>query len=52
MSMAAAQNIETARTEARFTSVDDFRSRTDVSERHIDVLRNIGCFDSLPESTQ
>ncbi|MCH5187019.1 MAG: PolC-type DNA polymerase III [Oscillospiraceae bacterium] len=52
MSLATAQSIETARNEAKFTSVDDFRSRTDVRERHIDILRNVGCFDGLSEGSK
>ncbi len=52
LGLAAAQSIADAREEGEFLSVDDFRSRTCVSEKHIEVMREIGCFEGLPESAQ
>ncbi|MGN1097493.1 MAG: PolC-type DNA polymerase III, partial [Clostridia bacterium] len=52
LGLAAAQSIEEARKDGPFLSVDDFRSRTDVSEKHIEMLRGMGCFDGMPESAQ
>ena len=52
MGLAAARSIADAREQGPFLSVDDFRSRTAVSEKHVEALREMGCFDGLPESAQ
>ncbi len=49
---AAAESILKAREEAPFKSIEDFRARTAVSQTHIDVLKRLGAFGSLPESSQ
>lgn len=52
LGLSAAQSIEAARLDGPFLSVEDFRSRTSVSEKHIELMRSIGCFNGLPESAQ
>lgn len=52
LGLAAAQSIEDARRDGEFLSIDDFKSRTTVSEKHIDIMRSMGCFDGMPESAQ
>ncbi len=52
MGTAAAESVAKAREEAPFKSIEDFRERTSVSQTHIDVLKEYGCFGDLPESSQ
>ncbi len=52
LGLAAAQSIADAREKGPFLSVDDFKNRTSVSEKHIDIMRSMGCFDGLPEHAQ
>jgi len=50
--VAAAQGIVAAREEAEFISVEDFQHRTHTNKTAMDVLRDYGCFNDLPEKTQ
>ena len=52
LGLAAAQTIADAREKGPFLSVEDFKNRTSVSEKHIDIMRSMGCFDGMPEQTQ
>ncbi len=52
LGLAAAQSIADAREQGEFLSVDDFRSRTSVSEKHVEAMRAMGCFEGMPESAQ
>ena len=49
---AAAESVMKAREEAPFKSIEDFRARTSVSQTHIEVLKRLGAFGDLPESSQ
>ena len=49
---AAAHNIVQARKERRFLSIEDLRSRARVSRAVIDILKEHGCLDDLPEDDQ
>ena len=49
---AAAHNIVQARAERRFLSIEDLRSRARVSRAVIDILKEHGCLDDLPEDDQ
>ncbi|MBQ6795167.1 MAG: PolC-type DNA polymerase III [Clostridia bacterium] len=49
---AAAESVMKAREEAPFKSIDDFKSRTSVSQTHIETLKRLGAFGDLPESSQ
>lgn len=48
----AAQNIVLARTGKAFSSVEDLRTRARVSKTVIDILKDHGCLDTLPETDQ
>ena len=48
----AAQSIVAARQESAFISIDDLRERAKVSKTVVEVLRNHGCLEGLPESNQ
>lgn len=48
----AAQNIVAARQEAAFISVDDLRERAKVSKTVVEILKNHGCLEGLPENNQ
>ncbi len=49
---AAAESVMKAREEAPFESIEDFRARTSVSQTHIEVLKRLGAFGNLSESSQ
>ncbi len=49
---AAAESVMRAREEAPFKSIEDFRARTSVSQTHVDVLKRLGAFGDLPDSSQ
>ncbi len=49
---AAAESVMKAREEAPFKSIEDFKARTSVSQTHIEVLKRLGAFGDLPESSQ
>ena len=49
---AAAEALAEARKEGDFISVEDFQQRAKVSKAVIDLLRDIGAFAKLPESSQ
>jgi DNA polymerase-3 subunit alpha (Gram-positive type) len=48
----AARNIVQARQEKPFTSIDEVRMRGRVSKTVIDILREHGCLNDLPENNQ
>ena len=48
----AAGNIVEAKKERPFISVEDLQERARISRAIIDILREHGCLDSLPESNQ
>ncbi len=48
----AAQNIVNSRQESPFISMDDLRERAKVSKTVIEILKNHGCLNGLPESNQ
>lgn len=48
----AAQSIADARGNGKFSSIDDFKQRTSVSETHIELLKSFGCFNGIPKSAQ
>ena len=49
---AAAESLAQAREEGEFISIEDFQIRAKVSKAIIDMLREIGAFANLPESSQ
>jgi DNA polymerase-3 subunit alpha (Gram-positive type) len=48
----AAQAIEAARVDGVFTSVEDLRGRSKISKTVIDVMREYGILEGLPETDQ
>ncbi|MDD4503870.1 MAG: PolC-type DNA polymerase III [Clostridiaceae bacterium] len=48
----AAQNIVNTRKESSFISMDDLRERAKVSKTVIEILKNHGCLNGLPENNQ
>jgi DNA polymerase-3 subunit alpha (Gram-positive type) len=48
----AAQNIACTRQESCFISMDDLRERARLSKTVIEILKNHGCLEGLPESNQ
>lgn len=50
--MSAAYGIVSARDESNFISVEDFQQRTHINKTAMDILREHGCFEGIPESTQ
>ncbi len=52
MGESAAQSIVEARNESPFISVEDFINRTKVSQTICDMMRDAGCFSSLPDTNQ
>lgn len=48
----AALSIVSARAEAEFTTVEDFRRRTRLGKKVTEALRNEGVFEGLPEGEQ
>jgi DNA polymerase-3 subunit alpha (Gram-positive type) len=48
----AAGSIVEAKKERPFISVEDLQERARISRAIIDILREHGCLDSLPESNQ
>ncbi len=47
-----AQSVVAARAQAAFLSVEDLKGRTKLSSAHIDQLREIGCLNGLPGTSQ
>jgi len=52
LGLTAAQNIVNARKEKSFSSIEDLRIRSKASRTVIDILKEHGCLDELPESSQ
>jgi DNA polymerase-3 subunit alpha (Gram-positive type) len=48
----AAINMMEARKNGEFLSIDDLQSRTKVSSTVVELLKNMGCLDGLPQSNQ
>lgn len=48
----AANSIVEARTAGQFVSVEDFRERAKVSKTVIEILKDHGCFQDMPETSQ
>lgn len=48
----AAHNIVETRQESSFISMDDLRERAKVSKTVIEIMKNHGCLEGLPESNQ
>ena len=48
----AAHNIIQARQERDFRSVEELRSRSNISRAVVDILKDHGCLDELPEDDQ
>lgn len=49
---AAAANIVAAREERDFSSIEDLKNRSKISKTAVDILRDHGCLDRLPETDQ
>jgi len=49
---AAAQNIVEARKGGKFISIEDLRMRAKLSKTVIEILKNHGCLENMPESSQ
>jgi len=50
--ISAATSIAEARKAGKFVSVEDFRERSKVSKAVVEILKNYGCLDDLPETSQ
>jgi len=50
--ISAATSIAEARKAGKFVSVEDFRERAKVSKAVVEILKNYGCLDDLPETSQ
>ncbi len=48
----AARNIDVARKEGEFLSIEDFQTRTRSTKTIVEILNGMGCFRGLPESNQ
>lgn len=48
----AAYNIVAAREQRPFSSLEDLRLRARISKTVVDILRNHGCLDNIPETDQ
>ena len=49
---AAALSLQEARADGPFISVDDLRFRSKISKSVIEMLRNVGALNALPETSQ
>ncbi len=47
-----AQSMEEAKKSGEFLSIDDFQTRSKCSKKVVDLLKDSGCFQGLPESNQ
>lgn len=48
----AARNIQQARVEKSFSSIEDLRVRAHISKAVIEILKNHGCLQNMPETDQ
>ncbi len=48
----AAESVVEARKEGKFLTIDDFRERTKVPKTVISLMREKGCLDGIPETSQ
>ncbi|MBR1738054.1 MAG: helix-hairpin-helix domain-containing protein, partial [Firmicutes bacterium] len=48
----AADNIVEAREEGEFKTIEDFKDRTKVSKTVIELMRDAGVFEGLPETNK
>lgn len=48
----AAKGIEEAKKDGPFMSINDLQIRSKVGKSVIEILRNAGCLDGMPESNQ
>ena len=48
----AAENLVEARSEGEFTSIEDLSNKASLSKTVIEVMREHGCLDDLPETNQ
>jgi DNA polymerase-3 subunit alpha (Gram-positive type) len=48
----AAKNVEAARADGEFLSVEDFQSRSKSTKTVIEILQQMGCFRGLPDTNQ
>ena len=47
-----ANAIAEARKDGPFFSIDEFKQRTGASEAHIELFKQFGCFNGIPQSAQ
>jgi DNA polymerase-3 subunit alpha (Gram-positive type) len=52
LGVAAAQSVALARDDGEFFTVEDFKKRTKVNKSVIEILKNAGVLDHLPETDQ
>jgi len=50
--ISAATSIAEARKAGKFVSIEDFRERAKVSKAVVEILKNYGCLNDLPETSQ
>ena len=52
MGESAAQSIVEARSDGPFISIEDVMRRTKISQTICDTMRDMGCFNKLPDTNQ
>lgn len=48
----AAERITEERNNGEFISIEDFKARTKVSKTVVESMKNLGCFEGMPETSQ